>query len=71
MTESSATTIGGISRSGMMAYYMLMTHPDIFEKFKAYGLTEEKLKFEMIPKEGHWHITWRKSFALVYPWLMN
>ena len=27
-SETKATTIGGISRSGMMAYYMLMTHPD-------------------------------------------
>lgn len=28
--EAKATTIGGISRSGMMAYYMLMAHPDVF-----------------------------------------
>jgi len=28
-SEATATTIGGISRSGMMAYYMLMAHPDI------------------------------------------
>lgn len=28
--ESASTTIGGISRSGMMAYYMLMQHPSIF-----------------------------------------
>ena len=28
--EATTTTIGGISRSGMMAYYMLMAHPDIF-----------------------------------------
>jgi alpha-glucosidase len=118
-----ATTIGGISRSGMMAYYMLMAHPDVFgnaliqspsmwvdydklfamklsksqlknkkifvsvgeregrimvphakavfEKFKAQGLNDEQLRFEIIPKEGHWNLTWRKSFALAYPWLME
>lgn len=122
-TEPSATTIGGISRSGMMAYYILMAHPnvfgnaviqspsmwvdhdkllamelteeelknkkifisvgeyegnimvphaeDIFEKFKAKNLGENVLRFEIIPNEGHWHITWRKSFALAYPWLMS
>ncbi len=118
-----STTIGGISRSGMMAYYMLMAHPDvfgnaliqspsmwvdrdrlmtmelsddqlknkkifvsvgqyeggimvphakeIFEKFKSQGLGEDQLRFEMIMNESHWHITWRKSFALGYPWLME
>lgn len=121
--EANATTIGGISRSGMMAYYMLMAHPtvfgnaiiqspamwvdhdrllamnlsktqlqdkkilisvgehegnimiphakDIHEKFKDLGLNENKLRFEIIPNEGHWHVTWRKSFALLYPWLMQ
>ena len=121
--EASATTIGGISRSGMMAYYMLMTHPDVFgkamiqspsmwvdhdrllamnlsnaqligkkimisvgekeggkminhakdiyTKFKEQGLNENQLRFEIIPNEGHWHLTWRKSFALSYPWLMQ
>ncbi len=121
--EARATTIGGISRSGMMAYYMLMAHPDVFgnaiiqspamwvdydrlmglslsktqlngkkifvsvgayegnvmiphakavyNKFKNQGLNEDELHFEMIPDEGHWHVTWRKSFALAYPWLMN
>lgn len=117
------TYIGGISRSGMMAYYMMMAHPDvygnaiiqspamwvdhekllameitdaqlsdkkifvsvgeyegnvmiphaedIYEKFKAQELPAEQLKFELIPNEGHWHVTWRKSFALAYPWLME
>ena len=120
--EATATFIGGISRSGMMAYYMFMAHPTIFgnaiiqspsmwvdkdrlmamtlskeqltgkkifisvgeyegsmvpdakavyEKFKAQGLGEESLHFELIPNEGHWHVTWRKSFALGYPWLMG
>lgn len=121
--EATATTIGGISRSGMMAYYMLMAHPDVFgnaviqspsmwvdqdrlmamelsqtevsdkkifvsvgeyeggimvpdaedvyEKFEAMGLDSDHLKFEMISGEGHWHVTWRKSFALAYPWLMD
>ncbi|MEL7221648.1 MAG: alpha/beta hydrolase-fold protein, partial [Bacteroidota bacterium] len=122
-TEASATTIGGISRSGMMAYYMLMAHPDVFgnaliqspsmwvdhdrlmemelseaqlkdkkifvsvgeyegntmipaaegiyEKFKAQGLNDDQVRYELIPGEGHWHITWRKSFVLGYPWLME
>jgi len=120
---AAATTIGGISRSGMMAYYMFMAHPNVFgnaviqspsmwvdydrllaldltteqlnnkkifvsvgenegrimiphakaiyEKFKAQGLDENALRFELIPNEGHWHVTWRKSFALAYPWLMK
>lgn len=121
--EATTTTIGGISRSGMMAYYMLMAHPDVFgnaviqspamwvdhdrlmamnltnthlsskkifvsvgeyegsmmighakeiyNKFKEQGLSDRQLHFEMIPNEGHWHVTWRKSFALAYPWLME
>ena len=121
--HATATTIGGISRSGMMAYYMLMKHPevfgnaviqspamwvdherllamqlspdqlsgkkifvsvgehegrimiphaeDIYVKFEALGMSEDNLKFELIPGEGHWHVTWRKSFALAYPWLME
>lgn len=121
--DAPSTTIGGISRSGMMAYYILMAHPevfgnaviqspamwvdherlmdmqiadvqlqqkkvfvsvgehegsimvphakDIFEKFKAQGMSDDRLKFELIPNEGHWDITWRKSFAIAYPWLMD
>jgi predicted alpha/beta superfamily hydrolase len=121
--EAFATTIGGISRSGMMAYYMLMAHPDVFgnamiqspsmwvdhdrllamhlssaqlrgkkimisvgenegntminhakdiyKKFKGQGLNANELRFEIIPNEGHWHLTWRKSFALSYPWLIQ
>jgi hypothetical protein len=34
-------------------------------------MSENELRFEIIPKEGHWHVTWRKSFALAYPWLMQ
>lgn len=122
-TDAASTSIGGISRSGMMAYYMIMAHPDIFgnaviqspamwvdydrlmameidnsqlegkkifvsvganegnvmvphakdiyDKFKTQGLGDDALKFELIPNEGHWHVTWRKSFAKAYPWLMN
>ena len=121
--EASATTIGGISRSGMMAYYISMKHfdvfgnaliqspamwvdhdrlmqmeisdtvaktkkifvsvgedegrimvphaQDIYDKFYAKGLNTDKLRFEIIPDEGHWHVTWRKSFALAYPWLVK
>lgn len=121
--DPGSTTIGGISRSGMMAYYMLMQHPDvfgnaviqspamwvdherlmdmqltdaqlkgkkifisvgenegnvmvphakdIFEKFEAQGLKGDQLKYDIIPGEGHWHVTWRKSFAIAYPWLMK
>lgn len=120
---AASTSIGGISRSGMMAYYMMMAHPDvfgnaiiqspsmwvdhdrlfdmelnasqlegkkifvsvgakeggpmvpdatgIFNKFKKQGLCEKQLKLAIIPDEGHWHPTWRKSFALAYPWLME
>ncbi len=123
LPEAESTTIGGISRSGMMAYYMLMAHPDVFgnaiiqspsmwvdydrllamelsneelsqkkifisvgeregrimvphardvyAKFRAHGLDEDHLRLAIIPDEGHWHVTWRKSFALAYPWLME
>ena len=122
-TDAPSTTIGGISRSGMMAYYMLMQHPDVFgnaliqspsmwvdrdkllamqlskeelldkkifvsvgedegrimvphakevyKKFQDAGLDEDHVKFEIIQDEGHWHVTWRKSFAAAYPWLMK
>lgn len=122
VTSPSATGIGGISRSGMMAYYMLMAHPDIFgiaciqspsmwidhdrlmgmeltpaqlknkkifvsvgekeggpmvphaqeiyNKFKEQGLGPQQLKYSLIEGEGHWHLTWRKSFAEFYPWLI-
>ncbi len=122
-TDAASTSIGGISRSGMMAYFMLMQHPDIFgnaiiqspsmwvdhdklfamalskeqlsdkkifisvgqyegnimvphaeeiyDKFSALGLGDNHLKFQLIENESHWHITWRKSFALAYPWLMD
>ena len=121
--QASATSIGGISRSGMMAYYMLMAHPavfgnaiiqspsmwvdhdrllamelssqqlaekkifvsvgakegltmvpharEVYQKFVAAGLGEDQVHFEKIPKEGHWHVTWRKSFAIAYPWIMK
>lgn len=121
--EPTSTYVGGISRSGMMAYYILMAHPEVFgnaiiqspamwvdrdrllamqlteeqlqdkkifvsvgeyegrimipdaeaivEKFQAAGLMEDRLRFELIAGEGHWDVTWRKSFALAYPWLMK
>ena len=121
--EMESTTIGGISRSGTMAYYMMMAHPNIFgnaviqspsmwvdhdrlfamqlpddmltnrkvyvsvgekeggpmipdaklvyEKFQKLGFDEDHVKFDIIEGEGHWHPTWRKSFALAYPWLIN
>ena len=121
--EPGSTCIGGISRSGMMAYYMIMAHPhvfgnaiiqspsmwvdhdrllameltkeqvkdkkffisvgenegkimvpharEIYEKFQKEGLSEDQVTFKIIENEGHWHITWRKSFALAYPWLMG
>ena len=121
--EATSTTIAGISRSGVMAYYMLIAHHDIFgnaiiqspamwvdydrlmamnltqeeladkkifvsvgeyeggimvphatdiyNKFKAQGLNEDNLRFAIIQDEAHWHITWRKSFAICYPWLMG
>lgn len=122
-TDVASTTIGGISRSGMMAYYMIMAHPDVFgnaiiqspamwvdydrlmemslsesqlrdkkffvsvgsneggimvphakdiyEKFDALGLDKDHVTYHVVEGEGHWHLTWRKSFAVAYPWLMN
>lgn len=119
-----ATFIGGISRSGMMAYYMMMAHADIFgnaiiqspsmwvdydrlmdmeikdnnmllskkvfvsvgeyegnimvphahdiyNKLKESGLPDDQLRYYIVPGEGHWNLTWRKSFAEAYPWLMS
>jgi predicted alpha/beta superfamily hydrolase len=122
-TDAASTSIGGISRSGMMAYFMMMQHPEVFgnaiiqspsmwvdadklfamtltkeqlrdkkifvsvgqyegnimiphaeevyEKFSALGLGDNQIKFQLIENESHWHITWRKSFALAYPWLIE
>lgn len=56
-SETKATTIGGISRSGMMAYYILMAHPDVignaiiqspamwvdYDRLLAMNLTKEQL----------------------------
>jgi len=120
--QSKSSIIGGISLSGMMAYYILMAHPDVwgnaliqspsmwvaydrlmamnltkeqlkdkklfisvgdkegdmvrqaedlFNKFEKLGLDSDHLNLQYIKGEGHWHLTWRKSFALAYPWLMN
>lgn len=60
--EPTATSIGGISRSGMMAYYMLMAHPDVignaiiqspamwvdFDRLLAMNLTNEQLSNKKI-----------------------
>jgi len=122
-TDAPSTSIGGISRSGMMAYYLIMAHPDVFgnaliqspsmwvdydrlmameltpeqlankkffvsvgekeggpmnphakdvyDKFKALGLGDDQVKLSIIEGEGHWHPTWRKSFAIGYPWIMQ
>ena len=123
LPDPESTTIGGISLSGMMAYYMVMKFPDVYgnaliqspsmwtsyrelfsleltqkqlefkkifvsvgeeeggnmvphakdvyRKFKKQGLDEDQLRIEIIEDEGHYHTTWRKSFALAYPWLMD
>ncbi len=119
-TDPTNTAIGGISRSGMMAYYMFMKYPnifgnayiqspsmwvdydrlfamqipdedlkskkifisvgedeggmvdlakDVYNKFKAQGMTDKNLMYHVVPDEGHWHLTWRKSFAVGYPWM--
>lgn len=115
------TTIGGISRSGMMAYYAIMSHPETFgraliqspsmwvdearllamepagdmsdkkvwvsvgeleapmvplarkahDRLAAVGVPEANRKMTVYPKLGHWHLTWRRSFADAYPWLME
>ena len=118
----SNTTIGGISLSGMMAYYMLMTFPEVYgnafiyspstwvaeekllsiasekedwsgvrvhlavgaregemvelalrlrNRLSASGLPRENLRYDEIPKEYHWHMTWRKSLAIGLPWLLE
>jgi len=38
---------------------------------EAKGMTAENLKIDAIQDEGHWHMTWRKSFRLAYPWIVE
>lgn len=121
LPEAEHTTIGGISRSGMMAYYAIMSHPETFgqaliqspsmwvdeerllamepagdmtnkrvfvsvgeleapmvplaqkahDRLAAVGVPEANRKMTVYPGLGHWHLTWRKSFAEGYPWLMG
>jgi len=35
------------------------------------GMTENNLRLDSIPDEGHWHMTWRKSFKKSYPWIVE
>jgi predicted alpha/beta superfamily hydrolase len=121
LPDAEHTTIGGISRSGMMAYYAIMAHPETFgqaliqspsmwvdegkllamepagdlsdkrvwvsvgeleapmvplaqkahDRLAAAGVPTENRKMTVYPGLGHWHLTWRKSFAEGYPWLME
>lgn len=121
LPQAEHTTIGGISRSGMMAYYAIMSHPETFgqaliqspsmwvdeenllkmepkgdmrgkrvfvsvgeleapmvplaqkayDRLAAVGVPEGNRKITVYPGLGHWNITWRKSFAEAYPWLMR
>lgn len=45
----------------------------IYNKFKAQGMDDNSLRFEIIAggksNGGHWNMTWRESFALCYPWI--
>jgi hypothetical protein len=34
-------------------------------------MTEDNLRIDIIPDEGHWHMTWRKGFKLAYPWIVE
>ncbi|PHI21285.1 hypothetical protein CEQ90_02475 [Lewinellaceae bacterium SD302] len=119
-----ATGVGGISRSGMMAYYTMMSHPEtfgigliqspsmwvdeerllamddpangwgedtrvfvsvgeleapmvpqaqgVYDKFAAAGLRkDDQLRMHVFEGLGHWHLTWRKSFRMAYPWIVE
>ena len=35
------------------------------------GMTSENLFFEIIPGEGHWHMTWQKGSQKAIPWLLQ
>ena len=35
-----------------------------------YGVPEEQIKVDIEKEEGHWHMTWRKGFKKVYPWIV-
>ena len=35
------------------------------------GMTEDNLRIDIIPDEGHWHMTWRKGFRQCYPWIVG
>lgn len=35
------------------------------------GMTSDNLKVDVEKEEGHWHMTWRKGFKKVYPWILG
>jgi len=37
----------------------------------SYGMPKENIKLDIEEGEGHWHITWRKGFKKVYPWIID
>lgn len=37
----------------------------------SYGMPKENVKLDIEEGEGHWHITWRKGFKKVYPWIID
>ncbi len=36
-----------------------------------YGMPKENIKLDIEEGEGHWHMTWRKGFKKVYPWIIK
>ncbi len=37
----------------------------------SYGMPKENIKLDIEEGEGHWHMTWRKGFKKVYPWIID
>lgn len=36
-----------------------------------HGMPPENIKLDIEEGEGHWHMTWRKGFKKVYPWIVQ
>ena len=35
------------------------------------GMPEENIIVDIEEGEGHWHMTWKKGFKKVYPWIVQ
>ena len=43
----------------------------MYETLLQHGMPAANMRFDIEPGEGHWHMTWRKGFKKVYPWIVK